>query len=466
MARGGKRNVMRPVPPMLVKPEAWAAWSVEERPIGELVPYARNARTHSQAQIDQLMVAIARYGWTAPVLVDETGMILAGHGRVLAAKRLGLATVPVMTAAGWDDAQKRAYILADNKIAANAGWDKDLLAGELEHLLATLPEIDLGDLGFRKGELDRLLPDVHIEGRTDPDTPTAPKSDRPPVSRRGDIWLLGDHRLMCGDCTVGEHVDAVLAGERPKLMVTDPPYGVDYDPDWRNRADELGWTKGGIASGTSERATGQVENDARADWRQAWELYAGDVAYVWHGALHSSEVEASLRAVKFEPRAQIIWAKERFVVSRGHYHWQHEPCWYVVREGAANTWHGDRSQATLWTIAHRKSETGHGTQKPVECMRRPIVNSSQAGDAVYEPFSGSGTTIIAAEMTGRRCRAIEISPAYVDVAVRRWEDFTGNRAILAAGEQTMEEARAARGGEMQKPGLVAGLMSRVGIGQS
>jgi DNA modification methylase len=216
-------------------------------------------------------------------------------------------------------------------------------------------------------------------------------------------------------------------------MVTDPPYGVEYDPSWRGRA--------GV--GSAGAATGAVRNDDRADWRDAWALFPGDVVYCWHADRHASNVQASLEASGFDIRCQVIWAKDRFALSRGHYHWQHEPCWYAVRNGATAHWAGDRSQSTLWTIRAREDAGhGHGTQKPVECMRRPIENNSSPGQAVYEPFSGSGTTIIAAEMTGRSCHAIELDPAYVDVALKRWQDFTGNAATLDGDGRTFEEISA------------------------
>lgn len=439
MARKARKSKaqQRPVPALTVDPASWPANTREQRAVAELVPYANNARTHSVSQIDQITAAIAKWGWTSPVLVDEGGNILAGHGRVLAAKRLGLTEVPVMVAHGWSAEAKRAYILADNKIAENAGWDKELLALEL-NALRDLPDIDFAMIGFTQGELDRLLAQTDREGQTDPNA--IPPSAGGTVTRRGDMWLLGEHRILCGDCTVADDVALVLAGEKPQLMVTDPPYGVEYDPDWRNHAEDLG-----CKEGTTARATGKVENDDRADWRETWALFPGDVAYVWHGALHSDVVIASLQAVGFEKRAQIIWAKDGFVVSRGHYHWQHEPCWYVVRKGGTGHWAGDRSQSTLWEIPRpKKSETGHGTQKPIECMKRPILNNSREGDFVYEPFSGSGTTIIAAEQTLRRCLAIEINPVYVDVAVRRWEAFTQKRAILAGGQSSFSEVTAER----------------------
>ena len=219
-------------------------------------------------------------------------------------------------------------------------------------------------------------------------------------------------------------------------MVTDPPYGVEYDPAWRNRA----------GLGNTQRV-GRVENDHRADWREAWALFPGDVAYVWHGALHATTVAESLTASGFGIRAQIIWAKDRLVLGRGNYHWQHKPCWYCVRGNGH--WAGDRKQTTLWQIASRAqdAETVHGTQKPVECMRRPMENNSSPGQAVYEPFSGSGTTLIAAETTGRVCHAIELSPAYVDVAVLRWQASIGQQAVLEGSRATFADVAAERAGE-------------------
>jgi DNA modification methylase len=221
---------------------------------------------------------------------------------------------------------------------------------------------------------------------------------------------------------------------RPHLCVTDPPYGVEYDPTWREQR--------GIAS--EGLAKGAVLNDDRADWREAWALFPGDVIYCWHAALQSDASMASLKAAGFQIRSQIIWDKTRLIIGRGDYHFQHEPCLYAVRKGRTGHWAGDRKQTTIWSIPHRKSATGHGTEKPVECMKRPIENNSSPGQVVYEPFSGSGTTIIAAEMNGRICHAIELNPAYVDVAVRRWEEFTGQKAVLEATSQSYADVRAHR----------------------
>jgi len=407
------------------------AQSITLRPVSDLVPYARNARTHSEGQVTLIAGSIREFGFNNPVLVDGANGIIAGHGRVMAARKLGMDKVPVIELAHLSEAQKRAYILADNRLAEQAGWDRELLGLELADLGDM--GIDLGDLGFDGSELDALLD----HGAADPREESTPEPPAKPVSRRGDLWLLGNHRLICGDATNGDDVARLLDGVRPHLMVTDPPYGVNYDPAWRN---ETGAAK--------TKRTGKVANDDRADWREAWALFPGDVAYVWHGALHATTVADSLIATGFGIRSQIIWAKERLVLSRGHYHWQHEPAWYAVR--GKGHWSGDRKQSTLWTIPNRDQDTAtvHGTQKPVDCMRRPILNNSSTGQAIYEPFCGSGTTIIAAETTGRTCHAVEFDPAYVDVAVRRWEAFTGRAATLAGDDRTFDDVVAARASEV------------------
>lgn len=400
--------------------QANPADKVEKWPIERLIPYARNSRTHSDEQVAQIAASIREWGWTTPVLVDEAGMIIAGHGRIMAARKLGLAQVPVMVAEGWSEPQKRAYVLADNQLAMNAGWDMDLLKLEMQELQAL--DFDLDLLGFDEKALSNILAQEN-EGLTDPDaTPEVPET---PVTQPGDIWVLGKHRIACGSSTDAHTVEALLAGVKPHLMVTDPPYGVEYDANWRNEAvRSTGKAIGG-------RAVGKVLNDDKADWREAWALFPGDVAYVWHAGLYAATVAESLAACDLLPRSQIIWAKQQFAIGRGDYHWQHEPCWYAVRKGKPGHYDGGRKQSTLWEIAKpQKSETGHSTQKPVECMKRPIENNSSPGQAVYEPFSGSGTTIIAGEMTGRCVYAIELNPAYVDVAIKRWQDFTGQQAVL------------------------------------
>lgn len=406
----------------------WPADAVERRSIADLIPYARNARTHSDEQIAQIAASMREWGWTNPVLIDETGTIIAGHGRVLAARKLGITDVPVMVASGWTEAQKRAYVIADNKLALNAGWNLDALGAEFRELTELGFDCEL--TGFVGDELQALMLE-NTEGLTDPDD--VPEVPANPVSASGDVWLLGKHRLVCGDSTDADAVAKCLNGVEPHLMVTDPPYGVEFDPSWRVRAPTL---TSNFKGGTAE---GRVLNDDRSDWRLAWSLFPGVVAYVWHGALNAPVVAASLEASGFEMRAQVIWAKKNHPMGRGHYHWRHEPCWYAVKKGGTGHWVGGRKQNTLWEIEHRKSETGHSAQKPVECMKRPIENNSSPGQAVYDPFVGSGTTIIAGEMTGRSIHAIEIHPPYVDVAIKRWQDFTGHTATLEGAGCTFNE---------------------------
>lgn len=428
----------------------WPAEAITLRPIGELVPNAANARTHSPAQVEEIAKLMLEFGWTTAVLVDEADVLIAGHARVMGAS-LNLqrgherfAIAPVMVAAGWTDAQKRAYVIADNQVALNAGWDAKILGDELGALSAA--GFDMSLLAFTQSDLRRLLRG-NGGGLTKPDD--TPAVEAVEISRLGDVWILGDHRLACGSSTDAEAVARLLAGNRPELMVTDPPYGVNYDPLWRQ-----------AATGQKVRATGKVLNDDRADWREAWALFPGAVAYVWHSSLHAGTVQMSLELEGFQMRSQIIWAKDRLALSRGHYHWRHEPCWYAVRKGRSAHWKGGRKRDTIWgvdgladaglaaqvleVIEEEGAEqslweipmtvddgsTGHGTQKPVECMRRPIEAHGAEGDFVYEPFSGSGSTIIAGEQAARRVLAMELSPAYVDVAVRRWQAFTGQAAFL------------------------------------
>jgi len=386
--------------------------TLQRWPTERVLPSPRNARTHSDAQVAEIAGSIRAFGFTNPILIGEAGEVIAGHGRLAAARLLGLAEVPVILVKGLSETQQRQLMLADNRIALNAGWDLELLHVELKELSAL--GSDLKALGFTKGELSKALTPAQ-RGLTDEDA--IPEVGKFAVTRPGDVWLLGSHRIGCGDSTDRGIVEKVLAGAAANLMVTDPPYGVNYDPEWRHRA--------GV---NNSSRTGKVENDGRSDWEAAWALFPGNIAYVWHGALHAGTVAAGLERQGFAIRAQIIWAKERLVIGRGDYHWQHEPCWYAVR--SKGNWTGDRKQTTLWTISSKDQdvETVHGTQKPVECMRRPILNNTSPGEFVYEPFLGSGTTLVAAESCGRVCRAVELSPLYADVAIRRWQAFTGAKA--------------------------------------
>ena len=307
-------------------------------------------------------------------------------------------------------------MLADNRIALNAGWDTEMLKLELADLNSL--GADLKILGFSEQELAAAL-STTVAGLVREDE--IPELADATIARRGDVWMLGPHRIGCGDSTDANLVSTVLAGAAPHLMVTDPPYGVEYDPAWRHR-------RGVNSSARKDK----IQNDEVADWAPAWRLFPGEIAYVWHGALRSTIVAESLFKAGFAIRAQIIWAKERLVMSQGDYHWQHEPCWYAVRK--KGHWTGDRKQTTLWSIPSggQDAKTRHATQKPVECMRRPMLNHSDPGQAIYEPFLGSGTTLIAAQSVGRVCFAIEIDPLFVDLAIRSWQVFTGEKAMRAS----------------------------------
>jgi DNA modification methylase len=389
-------------------------------PIERVKPYERNPRQNDSA-VDAVAASIKEFGFRQPIVVDKDGVIVVGHTRWKAAQKLGLKEVPVHVAKDLTPEQAKAYRLADNATNEIAQWDKELLPLELADLQAV--GFDLGLLGFGEDELAKYLQPIH-EGQCDPDDVPAPPNEA--TTKPGDLWLLGDHRLLCGDSTNPEHVARLLEDRKPLLMVTDPPYGVEYDPEWRHQS---GLNK-------SDR-TGKVTNDDRVDWTEAYKLFPGDIAYVWHAGRFAAELATGLNTIGFEVRNQIIWRKARFAISRGHYHWQHEPCWYAVRKSRSAHWTGDRSQSTVWDIAAKDGtgETRHGTQKPVECMARPIRNHGKIGDEIYDPFLGSGTTVIAAELLRRRSYGLEIDPAYCELIIRRYERFTGRKAERIACEE-------------------------------
>ena len=376
-------------------------------------------KNHPEDQVELLVRSIKEYGWTTPVLVDSQNNVIAGHGRLIAAERMGISDVPVLRLEHLTPVQARAYRIADNRLTELGGWDMDLLAQELAELKNL--DFDLDLTGFDQGEISRITKDLMPE---EEEKDRLPPPD--PETTLGDLYILGEHRLICGDSTDPDTVSRVLNGEKPTLMVTDPPYGVEYDADWRNRDLDL----------FKRSRIGKVQNDDRSNWQDAWNLSPADVAYCWSppGADIANHI-AALHAAEFEMRMTIIWAKPNFPIGRGHYHVQHEPCIYTVRKGAGAGWIGDRKQTTVWNIAGMHvhdgnkepadEKTNHSTQKPIECMERPIRNHS--GD-VYEPFAGSGTTIIAAERQNRRCFAIELDPGYCDVIVKRWEEYTGQIA--------------------------------------
>ena len=423
--------------------------------LSALTPDPNNARRHNDRNVTMITDAIHAVGAARSIVIDETSTILAGNAAVEAAVRAGITklrvvdvdgdTMVAVRRSGLTPAQKVQLALYDNRTAELATWDAATVLRLQEAEYFDRPAL------WNDAEFDALLRTLEppADGLTDPD---AVPALRPTGIVAGDLFELGAHLLLCGDSTSAVDVGRLLAGDRPFLMATDPPYGVEYDPTWRTRA--------GVSS---SKRMGAVANDDRADWSAAWRLFPGDVAYVWHAGLFAGVVEHSLRSSGFDPRAQIIWRKPRFVLSRGHYHWQHEPCWYAVRRGSSSRWGGSRKESTVWDVAgpvrcpacgavlgdaalttlpttvweiapkDDTGETTHGTQKPVECMARPMRNHGAPGDVVYEPFNGSGSSLIAAEQLGRRLRALELTPSYVQQAIDRWEQFTGKQATKVGG---------------------------------
>ena len=425
------------------------ALKIEYLSISELHPYESNPRVHSEKQIAKLIASIQEYGIVLPVLIDANNVIIAGHAVVKACENLQIPELPCVRASHLSEAQKRAYILADNRLAEDSEWDKNLLKSEMLKLRDEYG-LELAITGFESREILRLRMDIVDTGKNED---ALPEAINEPVAKLGDIWHLGEHRLICGSCTDSDTVSKLLQGEKPHLMITDPPYGVNYAPEWRS-----------IVHDVHGLRTGRVLNDDKSDWREAWALFPGDVAYIWHASINSVKVIESLEACDFAVRSQIIWAKKNFALSRGEYHWQHEcclyalkndksecpeipgycpgyeACWYAVREKAKSHWQGSRSESTLWEIDfHEDAVTNHGTQKPVECMRRPMLNNSCINDLIYEPFCGSGSTIIAAESCRRRCYAVELNPEYVDMTIKRWQDYTGQIAVHAETGRAFNE---------------------------
>ncbi len=386
-------------------------------PIESLHPDPANARLHSKRNIETVKASLAKFGQRAPLVVQQQGMVVrAGNARLAAMKELGWTHAAVLIV-DESDVSATAYALVDNRSSELGSWDEEALA-ELLGALQADPDFDHLVTGFTDGEIARLQ--GSIEGLTDPDA--VPDLPTDPITKRGDVWVLGGergHRLACGDATDPADVARVLQGETPFMLVSDVPYGVNYDATWRRDA-------GLSASGR----TGKVTNDDRVDWSAAYALFPGDIIYLWHASLHGWEVAPHLIASNFEVRGVVVWKKCRFAISRGHYHHGYEPAFYAVRKGRSARWCGDRTQSTIWEIPHRDGtgETTHSTQKPVECMERPMRNHGAPGDLVCDYFMGSGTSLIAAERARRRCVGLEIEPAYVDQAVRRWEQYTGRTA--------------------------------------
>ena len=397
--------------------------TVERWPLARLIPHARNARTHSEAQVAQIAGSIAEFGFVNPVLVGDDGVIVAGHGRVMAARKLGLTEAPVIVLAHLTPTQRRALMIADNQIASQAGWNDEMLAAELAALKDE--DFDLDLLGFDDADLDRLLAGTFEEGE-DPDEAPEPPTD--PISRPGDIWICGEHRVLCGDATVLSDVEALLGGELADMTFCDPPYNVNY------------------ANSAKDKQRGKnraILNDALGESFGAF-LYDASVNIltVTKGAVYicmsSSELDTLQKAFR-EAGGKwstfVIWAKNTFTLGRADYQRQYEPILYGWKDGAEHYWCGARDQGDVWFVDKPHKNDLHPTMKPVALVERAIRNSSKSRDIVLDPFGGSGTTMIACENTGRRARLIELDPKYVDVIVTRWQSLTGGVATHAASGQ-------------------------------
>ena len=395
-------------------------------------------KTLAPAQYDRLKQAMLDKGFIAPLFLwAGRDHILDGHQRlaVLVGEDWqvdgGIPCVEIQ-AKNKKDAAEKLLLLSSTygKIDAQGLFDFTE-----EHEI-DLPVWDLPDLPDFDLELygDTFYPD---NGKSDQDPDAVPEVEEAAITQPGDLWILGRHRVLCGDCTDKDNVERLMDGEVPRIMVTDPPYGVEYDPAWRQEAAEAGLLQ------YAAQRIGEVANDDRVDWTDAWRLFPGDVFYCWHDARRASNTQETIEAAGFEIRSQVIWNKPHFPISRGHYHWRHEPCWYAVRSGAQAHWIGDRKQTTIWDVALDENvEGGHSTQKPVECMEIPLRNHD--GD-VYDPFLGTGTTVIAAENQKRQCAGLEIAPQYVDVTIKRWQGYTHQEATLDGDGRTFAEITQERG---------------------
>jgi len=405
--------------------------------IDSLVKNPKNNNVHPKEQIERLDKLIKHHGFRNPIIVsNRTGFIVAGHGRLESAKLAGLKEVPVMYQDFDNEASEYAYLTSDNAVASWATLDMAMINSEL----LNFPDLDIELLGIEDFEV--VVPEVLVP-LTDEDA--VPEVVHP-ITRKGDIWLLGNHRLMCGDSTMIDDVEKLIADKKPNLMVTDLPYGVKLDQSRRDKAmGEKSMGKGN---------TNVVENDERADWYDAWALFPGSIAYVWHASSFTDVVMDSLRRADFEIKQQIIWNKNILVMGRSYYHWKHEPCWYAVKRGADHNWKGDRKQVTVWDgkipnhimSGSTEDKTKHPTQKPIMVYEIPIENQTLVNDYLYEPFGGSGSCVIACEKHQRRSLTMELSEKYCDMIINRWQNYTGKKATLESTGQTYEELKVERDG--------------------
>ena len=387
--------------------------AVNYRPLAALIPYARNARTHSEEQVAQIAASIREFGWTNPILVDGDSGVIAGHGRLLAARKLGMTTVPVIELAGMSEAEKRAYILADNKLALNAGWDEAMLAAEIGDLQGL--GFDLALTGFELGEIDALLAG---DGPSFPDE--APPVPEEPLTRPGDIWTMGPHRLVCGDATDPQVIRRALDGGLADMVFADPPYNVAYRKGKVRKAianDDLGSGFGAFLEAAC-RAMVRVTKGA---------------IYICISGAEIDVLKAAFAAAGGHWSTFVIWSKDRFTLGRSDYQRQYEPILYGWAEGSQHFWCGARDQGDVWQIDRPRANDLHPTMKPIALVERAIRNSSKTRDTVLDPFAGSGTSLMAAEATGRQAVLVELDPAYCDVIVRRWQEGTGQRGTRQDG---------------------------------
>lgn len=401
--------------------------AIEQWPLDRLIPYARNARTHDDDQVAQIAASIIEFGWTNPILVDAEGGIVAGHGRLLAARKLGLDSVPVVVLDHLTPAQRRAYVIADNKLALNAGWNEEMLAAELAALRDE--NFDLGLLGFDDADLDRLLADDSGEADALNEAPAPPDE---PISRPGDLWICGEHRVLCGDATVAADVERLMAGQRAAMCFTDSPYNVDYagGPDAERRG-----------------ADRRIMNDALGAGFESFLFKAcANILACTDGGIYMCMSSSELHTLQKAFTAAgghwstfIIWAKDRFTLGRSDYQRQYEAILYGWPEGKSHHWCGDRDQSDLWIIDRPTRNDLHPTMKPIALVERAIRNSSRRGSIVIDPFAGSGTTLIACCKAERRARLVEVDPGYCDVIAQRWQDHTGEHARLSVSGQSFAE---------------------------
>ena len=390
---------------------------IQEVAVEALIPYAKNSRTHSDAQVAQIAASIKEFGWTNPILIDGTKGIIAGHGRLMAARKLGYDKVPVIQLKDMTESQKKAYVIADNQLAMNAGWDIDLLKIEVADLQEDGFDLEL--LGFDNKMLDSLLEPEVKDGLTDENA--VPELPKEPKTKLGDIYILGEHRLMCGDSTSIEAVEKLTDG-LVDILVTDPPYNVNYE----------GATKDKLKIMNDSMDDEQFRQFLRDAFVAADAVMKqGAVYYIWHADSEGYNFRGACRDAGWKVRQTLIWAKDSMVMGRQDYHWKHEPCLYGWKEGAAHLWAADRKQTTIIECKKPRVNDIHPTMKPVELMEYQILNNTKGQDVVLDLFGGSGSTLIACEKTGRKARLMELDPKYCDVIVKRWEEFTGKTAELS-----------------------------------